>query len=135
MSIDQLAEYDKEFSELSAEEKANERMLASFQIRFWKQRAWRAEQQRDREILAKKEAEAKLERFKGLSQENLEDMLCSLKTKRISEVKAEAEKIMGLLPWLKAIRDEEAIEDLDAKLKFWSNTISYYQEEWRENTD
>ena len=135
MSKEQLDEFNKELSEISPEDQANERMLISFQIRFWKQRAWRAEQQRDREILARKEIESKLDRFKELTQEHIEEMLNSLKNKKIVILKAQAEKLMGLLPWLKAIKEEEAHENLDAKVKFWRDLIDYYQNDWRESSD
>lgn len=107
-------------------------MLMTFQIRFWKQKAWRAEQQRDREILARKETEAKLDRFKGLTDQHLEEMLTSLKLKELSKVKAEANKIIGVAPWVKYIKEEAGISDLDTKIKFWADLIVYYEKEWKD---
>jgi hypothetical protein len=132
MSKQQLAELEAETASLPPNEVSDEIMYMAFQIRFWKQKAWRAEQQRDREILARKEVEAKLDRFKGLTQEHLEEMLISLKKQELSKIKAEANKVIGVSPWVKYTKDEEAIEDLDAKIKFWTDLVNYYQKEWKD---
>ena len=107
----------------------------AYEIRFWRQKAWRAEQQKDREILARKEVEAKLERFKGLSQETLEEMSISLKNKDLTQVKSEANKLIGVSPWVKYLKEEELIKDLDAKIKFWIDLVAYYNKEWREGDE
>ena len=132
MSKQQLADLEAETAALPPNEVSDEVMYMAFQIRFWKQKAWRAEQQRDREILARKEVEAKLDRFKGLTQEHLEEMLSSLKKQELSKVKAEASKIIGVSPWVKYTKDEELIEGLDAKIKFWTDLVNYYQKEWKD---
>jgi hypothetical protein len=132
MSKQQLAELEAETAALPPNEVSDEIMYMAFQIRFWKQKAWRAEQQRDREILARKEIEAKLDRFKGLTQENLEEMLTSLKKQELSKVKAEASKVIGVSPWVKYTKDEELIEGLDARIKFWTDLVNYYQKEWKD---
>lgn len=132
MSKQQLAELEAEAAALPPNELSDEVMYMAFQIRFWKQKAWRAEQQRDREILARKEVEAKLDRFKGLTQEHLEDMLTSLKKQELSKIKAEASKVIGVSPWVKYVKDEELIEDLDARIKFWTDLVNYYQKEWKD---
>jgi len=132
MSKQQLADLEAETAALPPNEVSDEVMYMAFQIRFWKQKAWRAEQQRDREILARKEVEAKLDRFKGLTEEHLEDMLTSLKKQELSKVKAEASKIIGVSPWVKYTKDEELIEGLDAKIKFWTDLLNYYQKEWKD---
>lgn len=132
MSKQQLAELEAETAVLPPNEISDEVMYMAFQIRFWKQKAWRAEQQRDREILARKEVEAKLDRFKGLTQEHLEDMLTSLKKQELSKIKAEASKVIGVAPWVKYVKDEELIEDLDARIKFWTDLVNYYQKEWKD---
>jgi formate dehydrogenase maturation protein FdhE len=132
MSKQQLADLEAETAALPPNEVSDEVMYMAFQIRFWKQKAWRAEQQRDREILARKEVEAKLDRFKGLTEEHLEEMLSSLKKQELSKVKAEASKIIGVSPWVKYTKDEELIEGLDAKIKFWTDLLNYYQKEWKD---
>ena len=132
MSKQQLAELEAEKAVLPPNEVSDEIMYMAFQIRFWKQKAWRAEQQRDREILARKEVEARLDRFKGLTQEHLEEMLTSLKKQELSKVKAEASKIIGVSPWIKYTKDEELIEGLDARIKFWTDLVNYYQKEWKD---
>lgn len=132
MSKQQLTELEAETAALPPNEVSDEVMYMAFQIRFWKQKAWRAEQQRDREILARKEVEARLDRFKGLTQEHLEEMLTSLKKQELSKVKAEASKIIGVSPWVKYTKDEELIEGLDARIKFWTDLVNYYQKEWKD---
>lgn len=132
MSKQQLAELEAEATALPPNEVSDEIMYMAFQIRFWKQKAWRAEQQRDREILARKEVEARLDRFKGLTQEHLEEMLTSLKKQELSKVKAEASKIIGVSPWVKYTKDEELIEGLEARIKFWTDLVNYYQKEWKD---
>ena len=135
MSNEQLAELEVEMASISARELADEKMLMAYEIRFWRQKAWRAEQQKDREILARKEVEAKLERFKGLSQETLEEMSISLKNKDLTQVKSEANKLIGVSPWVKYLKEEELIKDLDAKIKFWIDLVAYYNKEWREGDE
>jgi hypothetical protein len=132
MSKNQLDDLDTEMAKIPSNELADEKMVMAYEIRFWKQRAWRAEQQRDREVELRKEAEAKLERFKGLSDEKLEELRFSLKLQRIIELKDEANKIIGLSPLLKYIKEEEAITDLSLKEKFWSDLLAYYQKVWRD---
>jgi len=135
MSKQQIADLEAETVEAVRLQELNmedEIMLMTFQIRFWKQKAWRAEQQRDREILARKETEAKLDRFKGLTDQHLEEMLTSLKLKELSKVKAEANKIIGVAPWVKYIKEEAGISDLDTKIKFWADLIVYYEKEWKD---
>jgi hypothetical protein len=135
MSKDQLAELETEMATLTASELADERMVMLYEIRFWRNKAWRAEQQKDREIQERKEAEAKLSRFSGLSDAQLEEMRSSLKLKSIEQLKGEASKIIGVLPWLNYVKQEEAITDLSLKEKFWSDLLAYYQREWRDGDE
>jgi hypothetical protein len=132
MSREQLADLDSQTAALPEAEVSDEIMYMNFQIRFWKQKAWRAEQQRDREILARKEVEAKLDRFKGLTDEHLEELLTKLKTDKLTKVKAEANKIIGVCPWIKYVKEEAEMTDLDAKIKFWADLIIYYEKEWKD---
>ena len=132
MSNQQLADLEAEKALMPASELSDEMMLMTFEIRFWKQKAWRAEQQRDREILARKEIEAKLDRFKGLTDQNLEEMLISLKNEELAKVKAQANTLIGVSPWVKYLKEEEGIAGLDARIKFWTDLVAYYQKEWRD---
>jgi hypothetical protein len=132
MSKEQLAELEAEKAALPANELEDDIMLMTFQIRFWKQRAWRAEQQRDREILARKETEAKLDRFKGLTDKHLEEMVLSLKKEELAKVKGKANKIIGVAPWVKYLKEEMGIQDIDARIKFWEDLIVYYEKEWKD---
>jgi hypothetical protein len=72
MSEQEVAELEHELSQQIG---ADERMLLNYEARFWKQRAWRAEQQRDRANLARKEAEALIEKYKSIPEEKLDELL------------------------------------------------------------
>lgn len=87
MSKQQLAELQSEISELVS---PGERMLLEYEIRFWRQKAWRAEQQRDRAELAKKEAEDIAEKYKAIPQYILERVALELKEKELEEIKGAA---------------------------------------------
>lgn len=132
MSKEQLADLEAEKAKLSPNEVSDEIMVMAYEIRFWKQRAWRSEQQREREIIARKEAEAKLERFKGLTDQHLEDMLMTLKEHQLIKVKTQAGKLIGVCPWVKYLNEEKDIKDLDARIKFWTDLVAYYEKEWKD---
>ena len=105
---------------------SDEVMLMKYEIRFWKQKAWRAEQQREHEVQLRKEAEAKLDRFKGVPQEALEEILIAMKMKKLAAIKEEAGKLMGIVAWINKNKEEESIENLDTRLQFWSSLIRLY---------
>ena len=126
MSQQQLADLEAERALMTPEELADEMMFMAHAIRFWKQKAWRAEQQRDREIAERKAAEARFERFAGIPQEALDTLLVKMKEEKVAAVKAEAGKIIGYIPWVKYELEEKTINNVDAKLEFWTKLISYY---------
>lgn len=134
MSQQQMDELDAEINNLTPQELADERMVMTFEIRFWKQKAWRAEQQRDREIAERKATELQYERFKGIPQEALDALLLKMKEEKVAVAKEEAGKIIGYIPWLKYELEEKAIKDVDAKLDFWTKLISYYNTMEHEDT-
>jgi len=129
MSKEQLADLEAEKAAMPSNELADEMMIKTYEARFWKNRAWRAEQQRDREILARKAAEEKLERFKGLTQEDLEGLLLTHKKGELERVMAEAGKVIAVLLWAKYLKEAEGITDLDTRIKFWINLIAKAKEE------
>ena len=134
MSQQQMDELDAEKAQLTPQQMADEKMLMTFEIRFWKQKAWRAEQQRDREIAERKATDLQYERFKGIPQESLDALLLKMKEDKIAMAKEEAGKIIGYIPWVKYEMEEKAIKDIDAKLDFWTKLISYYKTMEHEDT-
>jgi hypothetical protein len=129
-----MDELDAEKTNLTPQELADERMVMAFEIRFWKQKAWRAEQQRDREIAERKATELKYERFNEIPQEALDALLIKMNEKKIALAKEEASKIIGYIPWVKYELEEKAIVDVGAKLQFWTKLISYYNSIEHEDT-
>jgi hypothetical protein len=134
MSQQQLADLEAERALMTPEELADERMYMAHTISFWKQKAWRAEQQRDREIAERKATEAQFERFKAIPQEALDALLLKMKEEKVAAVKKEASKIIGYIPWVKYELEEKTIQDVDAKLEFWTKLISYYKTMEHEDT-
>ena len=129
-----MDELDAEKSNLTPQQLADEKMLMTFEIRFWKQKAWRAEQQRDREIAERKATELQYERIKGIPQEALDALLLKMKEEKVTLAKEEAGKIIGYIPWVKYELEEKAINDVDDKLEFWTKLISYYKTMEHEDT-
>jgi hypothetical protein len=126
MSQQQLIDLEAERALMTPQQLADERMLMAHEIRFWKQKAWRAEQQRDREIAERKAIEAQFERFKEIPQAALDALLIKMKEEKVAALKEEASKIIGYIPWVKYQLEEKSIADVNAKLEFWTKLISYY---------
>ena len=119
---------------MTPEELADERMVMTHAIHFWKQKAWRAEQARDREIAEKKAIEAKYEKFNVIPQETLDALLLKIKEDKLALMKEQASKIIGYIPWVKYQLEEKTIKDIDAKLEFWAKLIAYYNSMEHEDT-
>ena len=134
MSEQQLSDLEAEKALMTPKQLADEIMIMKFEIRFWRQRAWRAEQQRDREIAERKATEAKYEKFKKIPEESLNEILNKMKEEQILTLKEEANKIIGILPWILYEQEEKLIQDLDAKITFWTKLISYYNSMEHEDT-
>ena len=124
MSQEQMAELATEKSRLSSEDMSDETMLMKFEIRFWKQRAWRAEQQRDQEIAARKATEVYLERYKGIPQESLDGLRLSLLTSDLARLKNTAMQTLGLYQWTMKCQEESAVDGVQNKIHFWADIIS-----------
>ena len=133
MSKEQLSDFATEMSELSEAERDNVIMLLQFEVRFWRQKAWRAEQQRDREIEKNKELEEIANKYKEVPKEILESLLLIMKKEELLNIQKEAEvhfKDIGLVNYLKLQREAAGIEDLDRQINFWKNVmVSYRQPE------
>lgn len=134
MSEQQLSDLEAEKALMTPKQLADEIMIMKFEIRFWRQRAWRAEQQRDREIAERKATEAKYEKFKKIPEESLNEILNKMKEEQILSLKEEANKVIGILPWILYEQEEKLIQDLDAKITFWTKLISYYNSMEHEDT-
>ncbi|NDB82368.1 MAG: hypothetical protein EB127_06455 [Alphaproteobacteria bacterium] len=107
----------------------DERMILNHQVRFWKQKAWRAEQQRDRAILACKEAEAITEKYKSIPKEILDKLLQEAEQEELSIAKKNADVYMntiGLVNFCKLEKSAELLESRLDKIKFWKNVSDNY---------
>jgi hypothetical protein len=105
-------------------------MIMNHAIRFWKHKAFRAEQQRDREIKARKALEEELEKYKCIPQELLEKVTYDMKVKRLDELKTQANSLissMGLLNLTKLFQRASTLENIDDKIKLLRDTISFYK--------
>jgi hypothetical protein len=133
MSTEQLSELAMEMSNLSEAERDSAIMLLQFEVRFWRHKAWRAEQQRDREIQKNKELEEIAGKYKDLPEEILQSLLLIMKKEELLNIQKKAEvhfKDIGLVNYLKLQRDAAAIEGLDGQIKFWKGVmVSYIQPE------
>jgi len=126
MSQGQLTELNLE---LSNQMRSDEKMLLEHQVRFWKHKAWRAEQQRDRAILASKEAEAITEKYKSIPKERLDKLLQEVEQEELIIAKKNADVYMntiGLVNFCKLEKSAELLESRLDKIKFWKNVSDNY---------
>jgi hypothetical protein len=123
MSKQQLADLQSELSELVS---PDERMFLEYEIRFWRQKAWRAEQQRDRAEVARKEAEEMTEKYKAIPQDILDRFLLELKEKELQMLKESASVYMpsiGIRNFRKLSSQADLLDNIDAKIKHWKNVV------------
>lgn len=128
MSEQEVAELELELSQQIG---ADERMLLNYEARFWKHRAWRAEQQRERADLAKKEAEAIIEKYKRIPQEKLDELLKQINNEALALAKKEAEMhvgTIGLTNFRRLTWDSEKIKCVDQRIAFWKNVAKNHQQ-------
>lgn len=127
MSQQQLADLNSELSELVS---PGERMLLEYEIRFWKQKAWRAEQQRDRAEIAKKEAEDIAEKYKSIPQEILDQVVADLKEEELNLMKEAASvhlPTIGLTNFRRLCTQADILDTVDAKIKHWKGVLHNYR--------
>jgi hypothetical protein len=127
MSEQQLADLDMELSQLVT---PDERMMLNYEIRFWKQKAWRAEQQRDRAEAAQKEAEDINKKYKAIPQEILDRYILEVKEKELKELKEAAYIHMptiGLTNFHRLSSNSDLLNDIDAKIKLWKDVVSNHR--------
>lgn len=116
--------------ELSEQMSSNERMLLEYEIRFWKQKALRAEQQRARAEDALKAAEALSDKYKDIPEEKLKEIVNQLMDAKVAYAKSEAEvysKNIGPVNFRRLERTVSSIENHEAKVAFWKNVCHNYR--------
>ena len=127
MSKQQLADLDSELSQLVS---PDERMLLEYEIRFWKQKAWRAEQQRDRAEVARKEAEDIAEKYKSIPQEILDRVALDLKQNELQLMKEAASvhlPTIGITNFHRLKSQADLLDSIDAKISHWRDVIHNYR--------
>ena len=127
MSDQQVAELQTELSELMS---SDERMMMNYEIRFWKNKAWRAEQQRDRAEAAQKEAEEINRKYKVIPQEVLDRFVLDLKQKELKEMKEAASAhipTIGLTNFHRLSSQVELLDNIDAKINLWKDVVSNHR--------
>ena len=105
-------------------------MVMLHSIRFWKQKAFRMEQQLSKERQARKELEQKLERYTCIPEDLLKPVLEQTSLRRLDEVKEKVSSIFQLIGLSKMLvhkRHSEALDSIEEKIKFWQNILSFYK--------
>lgn len=103
----------------------DELQLLSYKLRFWKQKAWRTEQQLGREVEARVQLEKTLEKYKYVTEEMLE----GINKQRLSTLRVEIDGYfnkIGVLQWRKLCEQEQALVSLEDKIALLQNAISDY---------
>lgn len=123
MSEQQLSDLEYELSQMVG---ADERMLLTYEIRFWKQRAWRAEQQRDRAEAAQKEAEEMTRKYSIIPKEMLDTFVLNMKEKELKELKDAAHVYMstiGITNFRRLAGQADLVDCIDSKIKIWKDIV------------
>ena len=127
MSEQQVAELQTELSQLMS---SDERMMMNYEIRFWKNKARRAEQQRDRAEAAQKEAEEINRKYKVIPQEVLDRFVLDVKETQLKEMKDAAYVHMptiGLTNFRRLSSQADLLDSIDAKINLWKDVISNHR--------
>ena len=125
MSTGQLAELEQEVSQMDPDAREDELQLLSYKVRFWKQKAWRTEQQRDREVEARVQLEKTLEKYKYVTDDMLED----INRQRLATLRLEIDGYfnrIGVLKWRKLCEEEQSLVSLEDKIALLQDAISDY---------
>ena len=123
--------------QVTIEQAENEIMLMGYEIRFWKNKAMRSEQQRDRTLKEKLVLESKLEKFNGITDEMIERLKLEMKKEELTSLKLKAKALVNISVWMKITREEETIPDLDEKIRYWITVIKTpcVEEDDQENSE
>ena len=115
----------------------NEIMLMGYEIRFWKNKAMRSEQQRDHAMKEKAVLESRLEKFDGITDEMIEHLKLEMKKEELASLKLKAKALVNISVWMKITREEETIPDLDEKIRYWITVIKTpcVEEDDQENSE
>ena len=124
-------------TEVTLEQAESEIMLMGYEIRFWKNKAMRSEQQRDMAMKEKALLEERLEKFHGITDEMIEGIKLQMKKEELNSVKLKAKALVNISVWMKATREEETISDLDEKIRHWIAVIKTpgVEEDNQENSE
>jgi hypothetical protein len=125
MSTGQLAELELEVSQMDPSEREDELQLLSHKVRFWRQKAWRTEQQLGREVEARVQLEKSLEKYKYVT----DDMLENINKQRLATIRVEIDGYfnkIGFLQWRKLCEEEQTLVSLEDKIALLQNAISLY---------
>lgn len=128
MSQEELTELKLEPSQQVS---SDERMILEYEARFWKQKAWRAEQQRERAETARKEAEEMTRKYKDIPEKRLEQLLNEIKEEELLVVKGNAEKhlgTIGLTNFRRLIWDSDNLKNVDEKISFWKRVSDNHRQ-------
>lgn len=127
MSQQELADLEQE---LSQQVSSDERMLLNYEIRFWKQKAWRAQQQRDRAEADQREAEELTKKYKAIPQGVLDKFLIDAKEKELKDVKQNASvhiSTIGLTNFHRLSSQADLLDSIDAKINLWKDVITNHR--------
>ena len=91
-------------------------LFTSYTIRYWRLKAWRATQARDREVEARKALEAELERIRLIPKEDLEALIQKSKERQLKT-------LMGKASELSIPIDHRLNVSIDEKIAHYSQSI------------
>jgi len=109
--------------QVTIEQAENEIMLMGYEIRFWKNKAMRSEQQRDHALKEKLVLELRLEKFNGITDEMIERLKLEMKRQELIDLKLRVRANVDISVWIRASQLEETIMSLDEKIKHWAAVI------------
>ena len=105
-------------------------MLLNYEIRFWKQKALRAQQQRDRAEAGQREAEELTKKYKAIPQCVLDKFLIEAKERELIDVKQSASVHMssiGLTNFCRLSSQADLLDSIDDKINHWKKVITNYR--------
>ena len=116
----------------------NEVLVMLHNIRYWKQKAWRAEQKLAREVGARKLLEKELDLYKSIPADLLEPVLLEAKKKELRDIEKKVDSIfqtIGLFTMTRLRSESEKYKDTDGKIRFWKQVISIYDKRLPESDE
>jgi hypothetical protein len=105
-------------------------MFKNHAIRFWEHKAHITEQAYKRECLARKALEEELEKYRQIPKEALDKLILETKEAELVNLKNEANQYVtkiGIFTWIKILKEDSSISDLDTRIQFWKRINSVYK--------